>query len=406
MPRYKNLSLIFGVLVFVFAVFSGFLIHNQTQFVNDNHFILLAESFIHNDLFLSSDNLPPGDFADYQAKQYLFFGPVPSVILIPFVYMFGTKFPQMFLSLSSLIIIYLAIFSICRKLKFDSANSLWLANFFVFGTVLYFVSLINISAYTVQAVGVVFVALALLEYFGLRRWFVIGILVALAGATRVTLFGVGIFFAFELIRIKNTVSFKKSVLLFAVPILISVILLGAYNWRRFNSVFDTGYTRNVTVVNSPTSNYQKGSFSPVHIPGNLYNLLLATPEVIKDPAVDFVLKFPYLKVNGIGLALFVTSPLFVYLVKAKKKSYTPSAFLSIIAISIPSLVYFGIGTTQFGYRYSLDFQPFLFLILLSAFEKGVDRFAKFLIVIGIFFNCFYMASVWNSYPVFSFLGLL
>ena len=173
--------------LFLFAVFSAFIIYRAASFAKDYHFSSLAQSFVHGDLFLSPVNLPPGDFVDYYGKQYLFFGPMPAILLMPFVLFSGRDFPQITLSIFSMIVIYLAVFKLCRKFEFKSSDSIYLANFFVFGTVLYFVGIVNISAYLVQAVATMFVVLSILEYFGKKRWFVIGLLTAGAFATRSTL---------------------------------------------------------------------------------------------------------------------------------------------------------------------------------------------------------------------------
>lgn len=396
----KLLVFLIPIVLLVFSIISGFLIHQSTGFVQDKHFVKLAQSFLKGDLFLSPINLPAGDFADYQGKQYLFFGPTPSVILMPFVAVFGENFPQMFLSVASIIIGFIVIFQLCRKLNFKNYDAFWLSIFFEFGTVLYFVSIVNISAYVVQATAMIFVVLSIFEYFTNKRWFIIGVLVALAGTTRITLFGLSVFFLLELFSIRKTSQFKRSLMLFLIPLLIAIIFLGFYNFKRFNSFFDTGYTKNVTVVGKEGGNQAKSFFGLVHVPGNLFAEFLMGPEPVRDARFEFVLKFPYLKVNGTGLAIWFTSPLFLYLIKTKKRYYSYSALAGIIILAVPSLIYFGIGVSQFGYRYSLDFIPLLFLLLLSAFEKGVPRFAKFLIAAGVVFNCSYMLSIWNSYPLF------
>ena len=72
-------SLIAPLIVFIFAVFSGFIIYRAAWFEADRHFSLLADSFLRGDLFLSPINLPGGDYADYKAKQYLFYQPLPSI---------------------------------------------------------------------------------------------------------------------------------------------------------------------------------------------------------------------------------------------------------------------------------------------------------------------------------------
>lgn len=396
-----NLSVIAPLSVFIFAVFAGFIIFRAAWFGIDKHFSLLAQSFLQNDLFLSPLNLPSGDYADFNGKQYLFFGPIPSILLMPPVFVWGKNFPQMTLSIFSLVIVYLTTFFLCKRLKFSKIDSFWLANFFVFGTVLYFVGLVNISAYVVQAVGTAFFMLSLLEYFTKRRWWLIGILTGAAGATRVTLFGATIFFLFEIFRNRKTINFTRSLALLITPIILSLSLLGVYNFRRFHSFIDTGYTRNVSVLDKDYYNYKLGWFSPAHISANLYALLLMPPDPVKKDFYQFVLEFPFVKANGWGMAIWFTSPLFIYLLRTKRDTFTLSAAVGAGIILIPSLLYFGIGTSQYGYRYSLDFLPLLFLILLPAFKNGLPDFAKLLITFGIIFNCFYMLSIWDSYPLLS-----
>jgi len=404
--RRINLSFLAPLLVFIFAVFCGLIIYRAAWFNIDKHFSLLAQSFLNNDLFLSPNNLPPGDYADFAGKQYLFFGPIPSILLAPFVFIWGKNFPQMTLSTASLVIIYVAIFFVTRKLKFTKLDAFWLANFFVFGTVLYFVGLVNISAYLVQTVGTAFVVLSILEYFTKRRWLLIGILIAAAGATRISLFGMTVFFILELIRLYKNLNFTRSLIFLLLPIIFSIGMLSLYNFRRFHSVFDSGYTHNVSVLDKDYLNYKEGFFSLKHIPANLYLLLFKAPEPVLKERVQFVLRFPYLKVNDIGMAIWFTSPLFIYLLKARRASYTISATIGIFTLMIPSLVYFGLGTSQFGYRYSLDFLPLLFLILLTGFRGELPSLAKILITFGIVFDIFYMSNIWGTYPLLSFFDYL
>lgn len=394
-------ALIVPLVIFLFSIFCGFIIYRAAWFGIDKHFSLLAESFIRGDLFLNPMNLPNGDYVDYKGKQYLFFGPFPSILLIPFVFVFGKNFPQMTLSISSLVITLGGIFLLLKRLKFNLPDNLWLTNFFVFGTVLYFVGLINVSAYVVQALGIVLVVLSLVEYFGARRWLVIGALVAAAGATRISLFAFSVFFLLEIVRARKQINWQKSLILFLLPIILALGVLGAYNWRRFGSVFDTGYSRNVSIPKG-YPNTVEGFISIKHIPANLYLFLFAGPEPVKKDKVQYVLEFPYLRANGFGMSILFTSPLFVYLILAKRQPHTISAILGIVALALPSLLYFGLGIDQYGYRYALDFYPLLFLILLSAFKNGLPAFAKVLIACGILFNLFYMSSLWYSYPLLNF----
>ncbi len=390
----KKLELFFLFVLFVFAIYSAIIISQttvRTGAARDNHLVLLAQQFSQGHLNLSPLGLPQGDYVDYFGKQFLYFGPLPSIILVPFAILYGRTFPQGYLGFGTLILSFIAIWLLCRRVGFKIVDSLWLAIFFVFSTVLFALGIIDISAFQVQALGVVFVLFALVEHFGKRRSLLIGTLIALAGLTRVTLYLSIIFFLWP----------RQKVVLLLFPIIISLVVLGGYNYKRFHSVFENGYRQNVTLGRYPMSaNLSFGQFSLRHLPANLYSFLIKSPDPIVENGGGFVLRFPYLKVDPWGIAIWFTSPLFLLIFKAKKNSNFLPAFFTSIALMMPSLLYFGIGFSQFGYRYTLDFLPFLFLILASALKPSLSILAKVLIVIGVIFNCIYIASIWGYYPHF------
>ena len=374
--------------------------HNSSLFVNDKHLTILADRFLHKKFALNPINLPAGDYADYKGWQYIYFGPMPSLVLMPFTFLFGLNFSQYYLSIASIIILFLSTYCISIKFIQSKSDSLMLANFFVFGTVFYFTSLINISSLVVQTFGVALVTLSIVEYFSKRRWILIGLLVAAAAMTRFSLLASGLFFI--LMGIHDRVGIKKLSHLI-LPIVAAMLLLFLYNERRFNSFIESGYSYQTMTNTYPmSSNIKFGLFSYRHIAANVYNLFLRGPDPLLEPGGGFVMKFPYLKANGWGLAIWFTSPLFLYLLKLKRNQYTFPVFVTVGILMLPSLFYFGIGYVQFGYRYSLDFLPFLFLILLPIFKNGLTSFAKLLIVMGIIFNGLYMFSIWDNYPVFDF----
>jgi hypothetical protein len=144
-----------------------------------------------------------------------------------------------------------------------------------------------------------------------------------------------------------------------------------------------------------------GFLSLNHLPANLYVLLLKAPYPILYNPGFFVLKPPYIKADPWGMAIWFTSPLFLFLLtRFKKGPYTISAGITTIILMLPSLLYFGIGYSQFGYRYALDFLPFLFLLLLPSFNGKLSRTAKILIILGVLVNCLLITSLWGRYPHF------
>jgi len=85
--------------------------------------------------------------------------------------------------------------------------------------------------------------------------------------------------------------------------------------------------------------------------------------------ITHVLRFPYITVNLWGMSLFITSPYFLYLFLLQYKDKISKALLiTTFIIAIPIILYYGIGFEQFGYRYSLDFLPILFFLLIKNYK--------------------------------------
>lgn len=397
----KNTSFSLFLAVFIFTLISAFLIFQISQGMNfDKHLVLLAERFIHWKIALLPDQyLPLGDIADYYSNFYIFYGPLPSIILMPFAALWGKEFPQAYLGVGSMIATFLAVYCLSKSFKFNRTDSLWLSLFFVFSTVLYAAGLINVTAYQVQALGVPLILFALLCYFGKKHPLLIGLFIGLALLTRAVLVLSLLFFVVEFFQKRLT---KKQLVMILLPVVLCGILFGLYNQRRFHSFFNTGYSYAISLNNYPISHNMEFGFTSVrHIPANLYSLLFMPPEPVREDSHGFVLKFPYLKANPWGMAIWFTSPLFLLLVfRFKKSKYTISSLVAASSLLAPLLVYFSIGFAQYGYRYTLDFLPFLFLLLLPTFNGKLSKLAILLIILGVVFNSVYITSLWGIYPHF------
>jgi len=397
--KHKSLLLLF--LVFVFALFATIqIIPISVTINNDNSLVLLANQFIHGHISLQAvEGMPLGDISKFNGKFYLYFGPFASMSLAPFVLLFGASFPQITIGIATMMLSFYAVYQLTKIFGFKRIDALWLSLFFVFSTVLFSSSVINITAYQVEVLGVPLILFALLEYFTKKRPLIIGILLGLAFLTRATLGIAALFFFLEWLQKRLT--FKK-LFFIALPMIGAVILFGIYNMARFQSFFDTGYLYNITLYTYPLSqNLEHGYMSLTHIPANLYSFLFMAPQpLLQNVADGFVLQFPYMKVNPWGLAIWFTSPLFILLVtQFKNTKYTRSLLITILALALPVFTYYSIGFSQFGYRYTLDFLPFLFLLLLPCLGNRLTKISVFLIIVGILFNCVYLLSAWGRYPL-------
>lgn len=386
------------IFLFLLSIFSSYLYLTVGQKNWDKSLVLLSEQFLRHKISLPiSKDLPVGDVADYKNNFYLYFGPFASVLLMPFVAIFGTRFPQYFIGIFSMVVSFIIIYLISRKFKFNKLDSLWLSLFFVFSTVLFSSSVMNISAFQVETLGVPFLLLAIYEYLDKKRSILIGIFLGLAVLTRFTLIFSIIFFFIEFLKKRLTL---KQFTFIIIPFLILCILFGFYNERRFHSFFETGYNYNISLRSFPLSeNLKHGSISIAHMPANLYSFLIAPPEPLRGENFSFFLKFPYLKASPWGMAIWYTSPLFLLLFRFKKNKYTLSALLVSIALWVPAIIYYSVGFIQFGYRYALDFLPFLFLLLIPCLSPKLSKTEIILITIGVLFNFVYADSLFGIYPL-------
>lgn len=395
-------KLIVPLLVLCFGVYCALLAFPWMMKINappDNHFVLLANQFLHFKVGLEPISLPRGDVAEFFDKRYLYFGPFPSILLVPFVAVLGKEFPQFIIGPICLFASFLLTFFITKKLKFNSADSLWVSIFIAFSTALFPIGLMPVSAGQVQAIGMVLMLLMVAEYFSKKRPLVLGIFIALAGMTRFPLYLSVVFFI--LVFLFNRFTFRQLIILL-IPIVLSLLLLGAYNYKRFRSPFESGYKYNMTHSNYPLdANIRYGLISVKYLPSNLYSLFLKSPDPILEDGGGFLLKFPYLKMDPWGLAIWYTSPLLLYLIfKFKRNRESVAALVAAGAISIPSLIFFSIGYAQIGYRYALDFLPFLLMMLFFSSAPKLSFTQKMLIIIGVLFNCLYLTSIWGVYPLF------
>jgi 4-amino-4-deoxy-L-arabinose transferase-like glycosyltransferase len=150
---------------------------------------------------------------------------------MPFTAIGGKATPQYLIGIGSMLASFIGVYLLAKRFKFSHIDSLWLALFFVFSTVLFGASVINITAYQVQAMQVPFIVFALVEYFSKKRPLVIGILVGLALMTRFTQILAVVFFFVEFLQKRMTM---KQFLFFLLPVIVACLLIGGYNQRRFD----------------------------------------------------------------------------------------------------------------------------------------------------------------------------
>lgn len=325
----------------------------------------LADAFLHGQLHLRL--IPPitNDLVHFNNQYYLYWPPLPAVLLMPFVALFGVGISDVFYNLliASInvgLVAYLLRQSALRGIinihKFQRAI---LVLFFAFGTVHITITHHGKVWFTAQLLGFLFTVLAFLFAITRKGWnafFLAGLSVICAALTRNHLLFIGIWPAFYLLYSHRE---QKPSRLFGYSLvgLTPVLLMGSayliYNNARFGSPFDVGLDYHKMDVFFKKEYQMYGPFNLYYVPKNIYYQFIYYPF---PPRWDFFL----------GGSLFLLSPVFFGafwgMVKGRPIISTVFLLITILVVYIPISLLMGTGWVQFGPRYTLDFTTPLLLL--------------------------------------------
>lgn len=361
----------------IFLFFALFLYLNLL-IVTEQHYILLAASFLKGSLSFVDVPKNLSDLALYEGEYYWSHGPFPAILLMPGVFFFK-NFLQGYIQFPLALINFFLVYKIAKILKLDAEKALLMSVFFIFGSIYTPVGSLPGSNHFAHVVAVSCLIGALYEFFTKKRFLLIGILIALASATRLTLIlSAPFFFIFLFERPLKMSNIYK----FILPIILVLALLSAYNYKRFGNILETGFNHQL-IFHEAEMRRDIGLFSIKHIPTNLFYMLFSGPlPVSKDESHTVVP--PYLRFDPYGMSIFFLSPVLFLIFKTKfKEKLINASILTIIVMLIPIITYNGIGAIQVGYRFALDFFPFVLLILIPVFKDTNIKILYTLIFVGI-----------------------
>lgn len=373
--------------------FSLFFYFNLVQKVGEQQFVYLAKSFLEGNLYFTQVPQNFNDGSYYEGYYFWPQGPFPAILLMPFVALFGINFHQgsiqFFLSIFNCFLLY----KIAKRITNNSSTALWLSFAYIFASSYMLIGLIPWSWWYAQVVATTTLLLTLNEYLNKRRWFLIGLFLGLGIATRISLFFGGTFFILSALSTKNT-SKIRNLKLFIAPIFLTILLLFCYNFFRFHNFLEFGYIYHQPAVQILANNLKEyGAWNIHYFPTNLYYLFLSAPEAVFKEGTK-VLTFPFLKPDIWGMSILITSPWILWIFKASyKHKEIPAAFLTTALTLTFLLGYFSTGVRQLGYRYSLDFMPFLFLILCYLFAKNLPILFKITVIIAFIINLYFFPLI-------------
>lgn len=322
-----------------------------------NAHVYIAQAFLEGHFHLID---PPGHFEQtkYLGQTYMAYGIGPSLLMLPFVAIWGTAFHQPLFSALLAAICVTIWWAILGRLDVDGQRRNWLTACFGLGSLFWFYAGQNGNTWSIMHVTVCLgLLLGIHDCLGKQRAWVAGLGLGLAVLSRQTVFLALPFFVAMLWRDDRATgghSIPVKALLFTLGLGALMGFNAFYNWGRFGSLTDNGYAR---VINE----YQQlpdGFFHWKYFWTNFNIYFMGRPERI--------VTFPWFNPTQGGFSLLISTPaLFFILMADYRQRVNLMAALAVAPILAFYLIYHWTGYAQFGCRYSLDFMPFVLLLIAS-----------------------------------------
>ena len=295
------------------------------------------------------------------------FPPVPAIIALPFVALFGVNFSGfVFLSAIAFALSVWLWWQIFEGLKVERDVAIWLLLGLAFATPLYFVTIRGDGIwFFAQAIGFAFTSLAIHQMVRGGSLILAGACIGAAFLCRqMAVFYLPFLFALSLDRFEPLISFSRGhivrVLKLGLPAGVAVLIYLAYNylWSSAYVMFNTLYL------------FVQGFH--MDFGGNAM-----VEPVGLDPS---------------GTALLAASPFVLFAFFAPMRRPVLIGIATILVIAVPTLFYHSNGYSQFNVqRYALDWLPIVFYMLALAVSDRDMRGLALLVTFGIGLNLITMA---------------
>jgi hypothetical protein len=374
------------MLLVAFVYGTATFVRSQASDWGPDHMMILATDMFVGRSDLSSlttinDIVTIGD-RHYQAMSLL--PTVPYLALVPFQALWPLS-RWIVSAVLGIVAAWLAL-PLARRYGPGGVADYWLASLGAFGTLLFTLAIEGNFYYLAHLEAVLLSFLVLIEWHDRRRPWVVGLLIGLAALARPTLILVAV--PFGLALLEETEDRVKAAVAFGLPLLAAVAVTGWWDYVRFGSPLATGY--DIAWIEPPLAALRdQGLFSIVHVPTNLA-LFIGGGYTVRDT-------FPWLVPSVVGHSILLTTPAVLIAVGANlRERLNQVLWGAVILTAIPVFLYYGGGgAATYGYRYEMDFLPFLIVLVAIALRERFGNLERLLIALSVGFV--YYGYFWQVY---------
>ncbi len=392
------------------AAFGVTLLVSRFRATPYDNYVLLAQALLAGHTWITW----PGRYIDallYHGHYYVIEAPLPAVLLLPFVAIFGGA-NQTLLAVALAGVAIGAAWELGERFGVSPEANVWICGFLLAGTDLLWCAMLGDVWFVAHVSAVAFTMLALVELVGKRRGWLVALWAACAFESRFSMVLALPVYLYMLMRgdilvipSRSTapprgvlatgstpreahLSIARRAAIDFIAMLVPIAVLWVlYNEARWGTWSDVGYTMwyHQDQVGMPTGS----PFRLAYLPSQLYSFFVQTPVWIGV--------YPWLVPTYSGVALTFTSPALVLAFLAKRPmSLVWPLWIAAFLTAGPNFLYYVNGFAQFGMRHALDFEPFLIALVMLAARERLPRWGMALIAYSMlvgFWGCWY----WNTF---------
>jgi hypothetical protein len=338
-----------------------------------NNFVLLAQALAQGHTWIDW----PGPYIDalhYGTHYYVIEAPLPALLLLPFVPIFGASTNQTVLAAVLAAVAVGAAWELGERFGLRRSANAWICAFALAGTDLLWCAMLGDVWFIAHVCAVCFTLLALVELAGKRRGWLVALFAACAFESRFsTIVAVPVYL--YLLATPSDPSGQpecgRTRLASFVGVLCGVAVLWVlYNYARWGTWTDIGYT---TWYHQDPAGMPTGSpFRLTYLPFELWSFFVQLPTQLPS--------FPWLRPEFSGMAITWTSPALVLAFFARSPlRWVVALWAAALLTAVPNVLYYVNGYAQFGMRHALDFEPFLVVLMMLAVRNRLAWWGKALI---------------------------
>ena len=333
-----------------------------------HYFVPLADAFLHGRTYLVENISWLNELIYIEGRYYVIYPPMPALLLLPQVAVSGMDANQTLASVFWGSLNAVLVFFMMRRITDNVRLQIWMTVLFGFGTIHWYLASLGKAWFFAHVTSFFFLTAAIIETLGKKRALLVGLLLGASFWCRLPVIMSAPFFLIMLsdlwLKSDKSLSPLKRInyaplLKFGIGVGLFIILNFAYNYVRFGSIFDILYT--IQAEREPWF-YEKGLFHISYIPGHLWTFFLKPPV--------FSWEAPYVIPDYMGMSILITTPAFIYSVAAGiKNKLAVASWIAIVLIASVLFTHGGVGWKQFGYRFAVDFYPFLLILTALGIKK-------------------------------------